>query len=90
MRWATGLVYVVFQLAYLLIIARVVLSWMRLPRYGLMAERFAPFVYNLTEPMLRPVRRVLRPYQGGQFDFSPMAVVLFLMIAEAIILRVLH
>jgi YggT family protein len=53
-----------------LIIAAVVLSWLRLdPRNPLVA-----MIRTLTEPVLEPVRRLLPPMGG--LDFSPMVVLL--------------
>ncbi len=52
----------------LVVLAAVVMSWVRVdPRNPL-----ARIVYNLTEPVLAPIRRLL-PVMGG-LDFSPMVV----------------
>jgi YggT family protein len=56
----------------LLILARVLLSW--LDPAG--RSRFAPFLIAMTEPILAPVRRLLP--RTGAFDLSPLIVLLVL------------
>ena len=52
----------------LVVLAAVVMSWVRVDRRNPLAK----IVYNLTEPVLAPIRRLL-PAMGG-LDFSPMVV----------------
>ena len=56
----------------LLILARVVVSWV-MPTGG---GELVAFIYSATEPLLAPIRNVL-PRTGG-FDFSPMIAILVL------------
>lgn len=77
-----------FQLYNFILIARVVLSWFP----GLAANptlaTVAVMIYRLTEPVLRPIRNVLRPYQGGvPIDFSPLLALLLLSLVEQLVLR---
>jgi len=71
------------QALVLLIFARVILGWvpMRLP-FGL-----NELVWNVTEPVLAPIRRYL-PIAGGM-DFSPFVALLLIQILASLILRVL-
>lgn len=86
----SGLVSLVFQVYFLVVLARVIFSWLRLPPRGLLTEYVGPAVYALTEPLLRPIRRVLFRHQGGlPIDFSPMLLILILSVLETIILRAL-
>jgi YggT family protein len=57
---------------WLLILARVVLSW--IDPAG--RSRFATFIYQTSEPILAPVRRALP--RTGMFDLSPLLVLLVL------------
>ena len=57
---------------WLLILARVLLSWVDPTGRG----RLAAFVIQMTEPILAPVRRALP--RTGMFDLSPMIVLLVL------------
>lgn len=54
-----------------LIIARAVFSWVNADPYN----KIVIFIYRVTEPVLRPVRRVL-PGQNMGIDFSPVVVLL--------------
>ena len=86
----SGLVGLVFRAFYLVLLGRVLLSWVRLRRGTVLAERVAPMLYLLTEPLLGPVRRLLRPYQGATpIDFSPLLLIVILSVAEALVLRLL-
>ncbi len=68
----------------LAIFVRVILSWIpnaRLP-FGL-----GPFVWNVSEPILAPIRRAL-PFFGG-IDFSPFIALIVIQIVSGLILRAL-
>ena len=56
----------------LLVLVRVVLSWTNADGGG----GFTAFVYQATEPILAPIRRVLPP--TGGFDWSPLVAILLL------------
>jgi YggT family protein len=64
----------------LLILARVLLSWVDPAGRG----RLAAFIIQTTEPILAPVRRALP--RTGMFDLSPLIVILVL----GVILRALN
>jgi YggT family protein len=68
----------------LAIFVRVILSWIpnaRLP-FGL-----GEFVFNVSEPILAPIRRAM-PFFGG-IDFSPFIALLVVNLVSSVILRVL-
>jgi len=54
-----------------LIIFRAVISWVNADPYN----KIVIFLYRVTEPVLRPVRRML-PAQSIGIDFSPIIVIL--------------
>jgi YggT family protein len=74
---------VLAQALVLAIFVRVIMSWvpLRLP-FGL-----NDLVWNVTEPVLAPIRRYL-PMAGGM-DFSPFIALLLIQIVTSVILRVL-
>jgi len=76
-------VNVLVQALVVAIFVRVIMSWvpMRLP-FGL-----NELVWNVTEPVLAPIRRYM-PIAGGM-DFSPLIALLLIQILASIILRVL-
>ena len=59
-------------IVWLLLIARVVLSWTN-PRGG---GGLVAFIYQATEPILAPIRRILPP--TGGLDWSPLIALLIL------------
>jgi len=84
------LVGLAFSVYYLLLFGRVILSWVRLPPYHPVHRRLGPFLYAVTEPLLRPIRRVLHRYQSGYgIDFSPVVAYVLLEVAHRVILRLL-
>ena len=66
------------------ILVRVILSWvpnLKLP-FGL-----GDFVWNVSEPILGPIRRAI-PFFGG-IDFSPLIAFFLIQIATSVLLRLL-
>jgi YggT family protein len=77
-------VRVAFQILEVLIVVRVLMSWLRPSP----ANPVFRFVYDLTEPILGPVRRLLPAM--GPFDLSPLVALLLLYAVEAFILQALR
>ncbi|WKE66176.1 YggT family protein [Gallaecimonas kandeliae] len=61
------LVHDAFQLIFYVVLAGVIMSWIMQGYHPVAAA-----LYQLTEPLLRPIRRIL-PTMGG-LDFSPMVL----------------
>jgi YggT family protein len=59
-------------LLWVLILARVIISWTN-PTGG---GQLVAFVYQVTEPILAPIRRVIPPTSG--IDWSPLIAMLIL------------
>jgi YggT family protein len=59
-------------LLWVLILARVIISWTN-PRGG---GSLVAFVYQVTEPILAPIRRLIPPTSG--IDWSPLIAMLIL------------
>ena len=77
------LVAVVFQIYWLLIIVRVLISWVN-------PDPFNPIVQGLTritDPVLEPLRRVIPPI--GPIDISPLAALLLLQALRFFLVRTL-
>ncbi|HET8777815.1 MAG TPA: YggT family protein [Candidatus Limnocylindria bacterium] len=66
---------------WFLLIARVVLSWTN-PMGG---GGVVAFIYQATEPILAPIRRVLPPTSG--IDWSPLVAMLLLGVVLRIVVR---
>jgi len=69
----------VFNLLILLVVARAILSWLPVPPY----HPTVRMLDSVTEPLLRPFRKMGRT--AGGFDFSPMILILILIIVQKIL-----
>jgi YggT family protein len=67
---------------WFMLIIRVVLSWTN-PRGG---GGLTAFVYQMTEPFLAPIRRLLPPTSG--VDWSPLIAMLLLGVIVRVLVRV--
>lgn len=75
-----------FYVYVLLILAHILMSWIRLPPSP-WANRIQRFLYDVCEPYLRLFRRFLPPL--GPLDLSPMAGVLVLLVLEQVVINLL-
>ncbi len=73
---AVSLVSLTFKLFAFAILIRVVLSWVGQGSYN----PAVAFIDSLTEPVLRPVRRIIPPMGG--LDLSPLFAIIFLFAAS--------
>ncbi len=78
------IVNTVFRLYEVIVIIRVLFSWIRVDQYHPVTQ----WIYRLTEPLLEPIRRVL-PTGGIGIDFSPLLLLLLLSVARQMLLRLL-
>ena len=78
-----NIIILLLQLFELALLARIILSWF--PN----VDRRNPiiqFLFDITEPVLRPVREMLP--QSGMFDFSPMIVFLIIQVLSTVLRNV--
>lgn len=76
-----GLVNVLFQVFYILLLLRVILSWVP----GIDDRHPAvQFVQRATAPVLTPIRRALPPVGG--LDLSPMVAILLLALTQRLVI----
>jgi YggT family protein len=79
-----GFVELAFTVFTLLILARIVISWLNLDPYHPAVQ----FLHNATEPILAPVRRVIPPM--GMFDLSPMVVMIGALFLQRILITLIR
>ncbi len=73
-----GLLSIIFQIFYLILLTRIILSWViQATRHPAIVSIYQ-ITHQLTEPLLAPIRNILPPMGG--FDFSPL-VLLFILSA---------
>jgi YggT family protein len=65
-----------------IIIAQAIISWVHPDPYNPIVR----FLYSVTEPVLRPIRRRL-PVAWGGFDFSPIIVLLAIVFLQEFLIK---
>lgn len=79
-----GIVQLLFDLYIIILLARVLLSWVQIDP----SNPLVNLINQLTEPLLAPIRNLLP--QGGGLDFSPMVAIFAVLIAEQVVLTLLR
>jgi YggT family protein len=74
------MIVLLIQLYSFVILARVLMSWVNVDPYSPLART----IFNLTEPVLQPIRNML-PQSPG-LDFSPMIAIILLQILGQILI----
>ena len=83
MTFLVSIIQLLYIIFWVLILARFILSFVNLDYYHPVRR----LVYNLTEPILEPIRRILPPSSG--LDFSPMIALLLAYAIRAILFSIL-
>lgn len=81
------LVNVVINILELLIIINAVLSWIPEARYRF--REVTRVIERITEPMMRPFRRLVPPSKTGNLDISPILAIVALEIIRRILITIL-
>ena len=81
--WLYTFIDILFTLLELAILARVLLSWFRVDPY----HPAVNFLYQITEPILRPLRNVIPPL--GMIDISPIVALILMGVLRQIIQTIL-
>ncbi len=76
-----------FRIYSFIVLARVILSWVRVSPWHPTWGPIIRFIYQVTDPIMEPVRRLL-PAMGG-LDFSPIIVLFGLDILRTLVVNVL-
>lgn len=77
-----------FSVLNWLIIARVIISWLRPNVTDPNWHKILRFIYNVTEPILGPIRRIL-PQGNIGIDFSPLVAIIALNILRNFLINLL-
>lgn len=73
-----------FRIYEVIIIIRVLFSWIRVDEYHPVVQ----WIYRLTEPLLEPIRRMLPTGRMG-IDFSPFLLLLALSLVRRMVFSIL-
>lgn len=79
------IINLLYYALFILILARIILSWVNVSSYQLYQIR--DLVFRLTEPILAPIRRLL-PSTAG-IDFSPMIVLIGAWFLRSLLIQLL-
>ncbi len=77
----------IFNIIIILIFARFVISWVRPDPYHPTWGKVVQVVYQLTEPLLAPIRRLLPA--TGMIDWSPMVLLLAIWVLRSVLFSIL-
>jgi len=73
---------------YVLLLIRVIFSWLRPRHLHPILLRIERLSFVVTEPLLRPIRRLLFRFQAGSpIDFSPLVLYLLIELAQRLLIR---
>jgi YggT family protein len=75
---------IAFEVYIFILFARVIASWIRLSPYS----KIYQFLFSLTEPLLYPIRKLMP--RTMMLDFSPMILMLILIILQKLLLMLLY
>ena len=85
--FALRLIDFVFTAFYVILLARVIFSWVPMSSRSPVLVELRSFCYRITDPLLQPIRRLLAPYQrNSPVDFSPLVLIVLLSIVGRILL----
>lgn len=83
MEGLAAIIQLFIQFYSMVILARVLMSWVNIDPYSPLART----IFNLTEPVLAPVRNLLPPAAG--LDFSPIIVLVLLQVIGQMLVTML-
>jgi YggT family protein len=79
-----AIINVVFGIYEFLILIRVLLSWVNVSPFHPLVR----ILYRLTDPVLKPLQRIIPPI-GGTLDVSPVVALILLYIAQRVLISLL-
>lgn len=77
------LVNAICQILYWLMVARIIIAWFPVEPYHPIVQ----FLYQVTEPLLAPLRKI--PLQIGGLDFTPLLGFMILFFVNRVAVRIL-
>ncbi|MBK7896074.1 MAG: YggT family protein [Anaerolineaceae bacterium] len=77
----------IFRAYTILIFARVIASWIRVDPYHPFWGPILRFVFQATEPLIQPIRRLL-PSMGG-LDFTPLILLIGLDLIRGLVVNLI-
>jgi YggT family protein len=89
MQTITQVVSFLFQAYQFAILIRVLLTWVNVNPYRPAVDHpVVEFLYRITDPILKPLQRIIPPI-GGTIDISPIVAIFLLEILRRIVVDLL-
>jgi YggT family protein len=82
-----SIINAVFTFYQIILFARIIFSWVRVDPYHPVWGQIHRFVWDMTEPLLAPIRRLMP--QTGMLDFSILILWLLLGVVQSILMQIL-
>ena len=79
---------ILFRIFSFIILARIILSWVRISPWHPTWGPVIRFIYQVTDPIMEPVRRLIPPMGG--LDFSPIIVLFGLDMLRVFVVNALY
>lgn len=83
MYYLANFINILFTVLYVAILIRILLSWIRVDPYHPLVQ----LLFQITEPILGPFRRVIPPVGG--LDFSPIVALIVLQLVQQFLISIL-
>lgn len=80
MNWLYTFINLLFYALNLAILVRVIVSWLNVNPYNPLVS----FVYQITDPILLPLRRIIPPV--GMIDVTPIVAMILLSLVQQLLL----
>ena len=77
-----GLIFLLFRIYEIIILARVIISWVQVDHY----HPVVVWIYRLTEPVLSPIRAII-PFERIGIDLSPLVVLLLMGVVKRLLIQ---
>lgn len=77
------IIHIMLVIYIWIVIFRAVLSWVSVPSL----YQVKVILYYLTEPVMRPFRKIIPPYRLGGIDISPIIVILVILFVDSFLVK---
>lgn len=77
------ILHIIMMIYVWIVIIRAVLSWVNVPSL----YPVHVILYYLTEPVMRPLRRIIPPSRLGGIDISPIIVILIILFMDSFLVK---
>jgi len=77
------IIHIILRIYMWIVIIRAILSWVNIPSL----YQVSVMLYHLTEPVMRPFRRIIPPHKMGGIDITPIIVILLILFVDSFLVQ---